>query len=73
MDVQSLEVATRFQSRGNVAVLDEIIGSISDHLFAIEISGNINDPDPSLVPLPGLVKPREISKVPSLEPTPGNP
>ena len=73
MDVQSLEVATRFQSRGNVAVLDEIIGSISDHLFAIEISGNINDPDTSLVPLPGLVKPREISKVPSTEPTPGNP
>ena len=48
------EIDAELVPRGGVMVVDEIIGLVQDHLYAVGISGPIEDPEVDLVPFPGL-------------------
>lgn len=45
---------SRFYSRGRLTLVSDVIGGVSDALFAIEVRGPLGDPTARLVALPGL-------------------
>lgn len=53
-DWAKAEIAAELVPRGGVMVVDELIGLVQDHLYAVGISGPIEDPEVDLVPFPGL-------------------
>ncbi len=44
----------RFNTRGTIPVVHDIIAGISDQLFEVEVTGTLSDPKARLVPLPNL-------------------
>lgn len=52
MTFDTLELDTQFRVRGGVPILRDIIGSLGDHLYGIEVTGPLRDPHVRLVPLP---------------------
>jgi hypothetical protein len=54
LDMADLQLDMRLQSRGRVALLSDIVGAVSDELYAIRVSGPLADPQASLVALPRI-------------------
>src|SRR5204862_5650356 len=54
MNFDTLELNTRFRSRGGVALVRDIVGGVSDQLYQIEVTGPLGDPKARVVPLPGI-------------------
>ncbi|MEE2906793.1 MAG: hypothetical protein VX527_03075 [Planctomycetota bacterium] len=48
------EISAELVPRGGWMLVDDIIGLVQDHLYAVGISGPIKDPKVDLVPFPGL-------------------
>lgn len=58
MSVPGLELNLRFRTRGTLPLVGDLIGSISDQLFIVEVTGPLRDPKAKLVPLPGMSRRR---------------
>jgi hypothetical protein len=54
MNFDTLELNTRFRSRGGVAVVRDIVGGVSDQLYQIEVTGPLSDPKARVIALPGM-------------------
>jgi len=54
MKLDGLILDTRFSSRGTLAIFSDLMGGLTDHLFAIEVTGPLNNPRTRVLPLPGL-------------------
>jgi hypothetical protein len=52
MNFETLELNTRFHSRGSTPILRDIMGEIGDVLYCIEVTGPLGDPKARIVPLP---------------------
>lgn len=52
MNFDTLELNTRFRSRGSTPILRDIMGEIGDVLYCIEVTGTLSDPKARIVPLP---------------------
>jgi len=52
MNFETLELNLRFRSRSGIALIREIVGGVSDRLFAIEVTGTLRKPISRIVPLP---------------------
>lgn len=52
MNFETLELNTRFRSRGSTPILRDIMGEIGDVLYCIEVTGPLSDPKARIVPLP---------------------
>lgn len=57
LDLRELELATQFRSRSSMLVIRDLVGGLSDQLYAIEVSGPLDKPRARIVPLPGLTQP----------------
>ncbi|MCH2137438.1 MAG: hypothetical protein MK074_00075 [Phycisphaerales bacterium] len=49
-----MNVDIRLKPRGSWPILSDVIGLLQDQLYAIEVKGDLVDPDITLAPLPGL-------------------
>ncbi|MBL9121556.1 MAG: hypothetical protein JNL80_16740 [Phycisphaerae bacterium] len=56
MDTRDFSVDLAFRSRGRLGILSEIVGTVSDQLYEITVTGPLNDPVASLRALPGLLR-----------------
>jgi hypothetical protein len=56
-------VDLRFRSRGKLGILSEIVGTVSDQLYEITVTGPLNDPQAGILTLPGLRSPRDSATV----------
>lgn len=54
LDVRDMRLAVRFEPRGRLPLLSELMSPISGNLWAIEVTGPLAAPRASLVPLPSL-------------------
>jgi hypothetical protein len=54
MTFGSLELDTRFQPRGMVTVLSDIVAILSDQLYELEVTGPLEDPAVRVIALPML-------------------
>lgn len=54
MNINTLELDTRFRSRSSILLVREIAGQVSDQLYLIEVTGPLGNPRARLIPLPGL-------------------
>lgn len=52
MTFDTLNLDTRFRSRGGLPIVRDIMGGLGDILYVIEVTGPLNDPKSRLVPLP---------------------
>ena len=52
MNFETMELNTRFRSRGSTPILRDIMGEIGDVLYCIEVTGPLSDPKARIVPLP---------------------
>ena len=49
------ELALRLRNRGTMPILSDLYAVVSDQFFAIDVAGTLNDPKPSVVPVPALL------------------
>ena len=54
IDIPTLGVALRLYPRGTLPILSDLIGSLSQALFALDVEGTIEDPKVSIAPIPGV-------------------
>lgn len=54
LDLTTLQLNTRFTSRGGLLVVRDVMGGIGDQLMVVEVSGPVGDPKARIVALPGL-------------------
>ncbi len=52
MDYNTFELNTRFRSRGGIKFISDVISSVGDALYQIELTGPLSNPSARLVPLP---------------------
>jgi hypothetical protein len=58
MDLDDFTINARFRSRGGVLLVRDLMGGLGDQLYMIEVTGPLNDPRATIVPLPALSPPR---------------
>ncbi|MCA9285647.1 MAG: hypothetical protein KDA22_10550, partial [Phycisphaerales bacterium] len=61
MTVPGLDLDVRFVPRGRLMLMSDIVGGLSDRLYAIEVTGPLNDPDSQIVPLPDVIQSRRAT------------
>ena len=54
MDIDSLELHARLHPRVGMPILRELTGAINDQLYSIDVTGELLNPEVSVVPLPFL-------------------
>jgi hypothetical protein len=54
MDLSSGTMAIRLRNRGTVPVLSDIVGSVMEQIFQIDLRGTIDDPRASIAPIPAI-------------------
>ena len=54
LDLKSFELDLKFQARGGLMLVRDVIGSLGDQLLGIEITGPLSDPQANIIALPGL-------------------
>jgi hypothetical protein len=52
LDIPTFALAMRFFPKGTVPILSDVIGSVTNQLFAIDIRGTLGDPQTSVVAIP---------------------
>jgi hypothetical protein len=52
LDIPTFALAMRFFPKGTVPILSDVIGSVMNQLFAIDIRGTLGDPQTSVVAIP---------------------
>jgi len=52
LNLETMTLETRFSTRGTLFLVSDLVRSVSDNLFAIEVSGPLTSPTGRLVPLP---------------------
>jgi hypothetical protein len=52
LNFDTLELNTRFRSRGALPIIREIMGELGDRLYAVEVTGPLGNPKARVVPLP---------------------
>jgi len=55
------ELALRLRNRGTMPILSDLYGVVSDQFFAIDVAGTLDDPRPSVAPVPALL-PRDAPR-----------
>ncbi|MCH7545187.1 MAG: hypothetical protein IID30_02135 [Planctomycetes bacterium] len=66
LDLKSFELDLKFQARGGLMLINEVIGSFGDQLLGIEITGPLSDPQANIVALPGLSRAESKSHSPGM-------
>lgn len=59
MTVPGLELDVRLVPRGRVALVSDLVGGLSDRIYAISVTGALQDPKASIVPLPDVIQHRQ--------------
>ena len=54
MDLSTGTLAIRLRNRGTVPVLSEIVGSVMEQIFQIDLRGTLEDPRASIAPIPAI-------------------
>ena len=54
MDLSSGTLAIRLRNRGTVPVLSDIVGSVMEQIFQIDLRGTLEDPRASIAPIPAI-------------------
>lgn len=54
MDLSTGALAIRLRNRGTVPVLSDIVGSVMEQLFQIDLRGTLEDPRASIAPIPAI-------------------
>jgi len=54
LEIDSLQLDTRFHSRGGWLLLRDVVGSLGDQLYTIRVTGPLNDPEVGIITLPGF-------------------
>ncbi len=57
LDLPSLELDTRFRSRGGWLIVRDVVGGIGDQLYVISVTGPLHDPQAAIIALPTLSAP----------------
>lgn len=60
LDLATMEIDTRFASRGTTPLVSDLVAPITGTLFAVELAGPVSDPRATVRPLPALA-PRRSS------------
>jgi hypothetical protein len=66
-------LALRFHSRGQLPLLSDLYGVVSDQFFAIDVGGTLSDPQPRLTPIPVLAPAPNAAPKATTGPTTGSP
>lgn len=54
MDLSNGTLAIRLRNRGTVPVLSDIVGSVMEQIFQIDLRGTLEDPRASIAPIPAI-------------------
>ncbi len=54
LEIDSLQLNTRFHSRGGWLLWRDVIGSLGDQLYSIHVTGPLSDPEVSIITIPGM-------------------
>ncbi len=54
MDLSSGTLAIRLRNRGTVPLLSDIVGSVMEQIFQIDLRGTLEDPRASIAPIPAI-------------------
>lgn len=54
LDLATMQIDTRFASRGTTPLVSDLVAPITGTLFAVELVGPVTDPEAIVRPLPGL-------------------
>ena len=54
MDLASGTLAIRLRNRGTVPLLSDIVGSVMEQIFQIDLRGTLEDPRASIAPIPAI-------------------
>ena len=65
LDTQSGELALRLRNRGTMPILSDILGSVSNQLFQIDVRGTLAAPQGSIAPLPAIMPAPTLSTSPA--------
>ena len=63
MDIPTFGIGVRLFPRGTLPIVSDVIGGVTNQIFAIDLSGTLSDPKASVAALPG------ITDMPSPPPT----
>ncbi len=69
LDTDDGALSLRLRNRGRFPILSDLYGIVSDQVFAIDVGGTINDPQPALAPMPGLLPRTPAPDAPAADPT----
>jgi hypothetical protein len=69
LDIPTFALAMRFFPKGTVPILSDVIGSVMNQLFAIDIRGTLGDPQTSVVAIPAAAAMPTMPTTPTI-PTP---
>jgi hypothetical protein len=54
MDLSTGTIAIRLRNRGTVPLLSDIVGSVMEQIFQIDLRGTLEDPRASIAPIPAI-------------------
>ena len=54
MDLSTGTLAIRLRNRGTVPVLSDIVGTVMEQIFQIDLRGSLEDPKASIAPIPAI-------------------
>ena len=66
LDIPTFALAMRFFPKGTIPILSDVIGSVTNQLFAIDIRGTLGDPQTSVVAIPAA------AAMPTMQPSTSN-
>ncbi|MFM7053064.1 MAG: hypothetical protein ACKOYN_13180 [Planctomycetota bacterium] len=61
VDIPTFAIGLRLFPRGTVPLLSDVVGGVTNQLFAIDVTGTVGEPQVAVAPLPQVVKPPEAA------------
>lgn len=61
LDLETMEIDTRFATRGTTPLVSDLVAPITGTLFAVELAGPVSDPRATVRPLPALAPRRSVA------------